>query len=155
MAVSEHSQSAVEAAAKSTVSASQRSTAAPTASSVGFEAPQTHGNRSEKVITRPEPRIADAQVIEDPPPVKASLQAKPLQAKPRQSVHCLPMPQPGGSFVCPYCCEQAAPILEKQVSSDGWMVFGILLVCFFPLCWIGLLMREEIPTCSQCGGDWD
>jgi DNA-directed RNA polymerase subunit RPC12/RpoP len=52
---------------------------------------------------------------------------------------------------CPYCDSTARPYSTWVVSQGGWVVFAVLLVLFFPLCWIGLLMTEPQYKCSDCG----
>lgn len=38
----------------------------------------------------------------------------------------------------------------KKISVAGWVTFGLLLVFFFPLFWIGLLMKDEKYQCPNC-----
>lgn len=57
----------------------------------------------------------------------------------------------GGRWRCPYCDSRAAPRLRSEISTGGWVVFVVLLLFFFPLCWIGLLMTEQHRTCFDCG----
>ncbi|MGA1848045.1 MAG: LITAF-like zinc ribbon domain-containing protein [Thermoplasmatota archaeon] len=60
----------------------------------------------------------------------------------------------GGSieryFVCPYCNTYSTPRSKEQISQTGWIVFAILLIAFWPLFWIGLLMKEKITICGNC-----
>lgn len=40
--------------------------------------------------------------------------------------------------------------VHSKISTAGWVVFfGLLLFCF-PLCWLGLLMREHGRRCNTC-----
>ena len=55
------------------------------------------------------------------------------------------------TFVCPRCQCPTIPRYETRVSSGGWAVFAVLLILFFPLFWIGLLIKETIVCCSRCG----
>lgn len=52
---------------------------------------------------------------------------------------------------CDYCGSTARPYITSQISEGGWATFIILLIFFFPLCWIGLLMTETRVKCSDCG----
>jgi DNA-directed RNA polymerase subunit RPC12/RpoP len=52
---------------------------------------------------------------------------------------------------CPYCDSTARPYSTWVISQNGWIVFIILLIFFFPLCWIGLLMTDPVYRCSDCG----
>lgn len=56
---------------------------------------------------------------------------------------------------CEYCGSTARPRITSQISEGGWVVFVILLILFFPLCWIGLLMTETRVRCADCGARLD
>lgn len=55
-------------------------------------------------------------------------------------------------FRCPLCSSQMVPRIERRISTAGWVTFAILLVsvAFFWLCWIGLLIKEDVPVCAAC-----
>ena len=55
------------------------------------------------------------------------------------------------AYACPYCRSPYPPLTGMRVSTGGWVTFGILLVFFFPLCWIGLLSKTPYRYCGQCG----
>jgi len=55
------------------------------------------------------------------------------------------------AFKCPYCQSQSPPIQKQKISTAGWILFVVLLLACFPLCWIGLLMKEDYRACSFCG----
>jgi hypothetical protein len=52
--------------------------------------------------------------------------------------------------ICPRCANQQMPRFERKVSTAGWIVFAVLMVVFFPLFWIGLLIKEDVRFCSVC-----
>ncbi|MFN6963998.1 MAG: LITAF-like zinc ribbon domain-containing protein [Pyrinomonadaceae bacterium] len=52
---------------------------------------------------------------------------------------------------CPVCCGQFLPRVERRISSAGWIVFAVLLVVFFPLFWVGFLIKEDVRVCPSCG----
>jgi hypothetical protein len=52
---------------------------------------------------------------------------------------------------CPFCDSTARPYSTWVISQAGWILFAVLLLFFFPLCWIGLLMTEPEYRCSDCG----
>lgn len=52
---------------------------------------------------------------------------------------------------CSRCGSTAEPYQTTVISDGGWVMFVILLILFFPLCWIGLLMTETRYTCADCG----
>ena len=39
-------------------------------------------------------------------------------------------------FRCPYCDSSARPVVQSKISVGGWIVFAVLLLVFFPLCWL-------------------
>jgi DNA-directed RNA polymerase subunit RPC12/RpoP len=51
---------------------------------------------------------------------------------------------------CPYCDSTERPYARSQISQAGWIIFAVLLLVFFPLCWIGLLMTETEWRCREC-----
>ncbi len=53
-------------------------------------------------------------------------------------------------YHCPRCSSQLLPHYERKISTAGWVVFAILLVIFFPLFWIGLLIKEDVRVCPVC-----
>ena len=54
-------------------------------------------------------------------------------------------------YRCPRCSSQAPPRTVKKISTAGWIVFAVLMVTFFPLFWIGLLIKEDVNICPVCG----
>ena len=55
-----------------------------------------------------------------------------------------------GVWTCPFCRFQGAPLVERKVSNAGWVVFIVLFFVTCVLCWIGLLMKEEVRRCPAC-----
>ena len=58
--------------------------------------------------------------------------------------------QIGQQFRCPHCMSHYPPRVERRISTAGWITFAVLLVFFFPLFWIGLLIKEEVQICQTC-----
>jgi RNA polymerase subunit RPABC4/transcription elongation factor Spt4 len=61
--------------------------------------------------------------------------------------------QPGylaQDYRCPRCGSQHYPRFERKISTAGWIVFAVLLVMFFPLFWIGFLIKEDVRICPVC-----
>ncbi|MBY0514659.1 MAG: LITAF-like zinc ribbon domain-containing protein [Gemmataceae bacterium] len=54
-------------------------------------------------------------------------------------------------FECRYCGSLEQPVTREQISVGGWIVFAVLVFACAPLCWIGLLMKEEVYHCYECG----
>ncbi len=55
-----------------------------------------------------------------------------------------------GNYRCPTCMSQFLPRVERRISTTGWIVFAVLLVVFFPLFWVGLLIKEDVHVCPSC-----
>ena len=53
-------------------------------------------------------------------------------------------------FRCPHCMSQYVTRMERRISTAGWITFAVLLVFFFPLFWIGLLIKEDVRVCQSC-----
>ncbi|MCA1625722.1 MAG: zinc ribbon domain-containing protein [Acidobacteria bacterium] len=53
-------------------------------------------------------------------------------------------------YRCPRCASQLSPKIIRKISTTGWIVFAVLMVTFFPLFWIGLLIKEDVRVCSVC-----
>lgn len=59
-------------------------------------------------------------------------------------------PAYGYNYRCPNCGTNAPPRIEEKISQGGWIMFAVLLILFFPLFWIGLLMKEKYRVCPVC-----
>src|SRR4051812_17128116 len=57
----------------------------------------------------------------------------------------------GDGFECPFCGSTEEPTTQKKISTGGWIVFAVLLLVCWPLFWIGLLMKEDVTVCYDCG----
>lgn len=55
------------------------------------------------------------------------------------------------SFECPRCGSREKPEIRKETAAVGWILFVVLLLFFFPLCWLGIFMRETWEVCWACG----
>jgi hypothetical protein len=53
-------------------------------------------------------------------------------------------------FECPFCGTHKMPEYEYSISTAGWIVFILLLFGCFPICWIGLLIRDAKSVCVRC-----
>lgn len=61
--------------------------------------------------------------------------------------------QPGqlnANYHCPRCGSQYLPVVERRVSTAGWIVFSVLLIFTLFFFWIGLLIKEEVRVCPVC-----
>lgn len=71
----------------------------------------------------------------------------------QQNVGVQPFQQPHAmtnNYHCPRCSSQIFPRTVRQISTGGWIVFAVLLVTFFPLFWIGFLIKDEVRICPVC-----
>lgn len=51
---------------------------------------------------------------------------------------------------CPFCATTYPPLVQRQISTGGWVTFAVLFIFCLPLFWIGLLMKENRVICSVC-----
>jgi ribosomal protein S27E len=59
-------------------------------------------------------------------------------------------------FRCPFCNTSELPLWREKISTAGWITFVLLLLVFcWPLCWIGLLMKDRRSVCARCGIELD
>lgn len=60
--------------------------------------------------------------------------------------------QPPGpmAWTCPFCRYQGQPARSLKTTTGGWIVFCVLLIFCFPLCWIGLTMKQQTTRCASC-----
>lgn len=59
-----------------------------------------------------------------------------------------------GVFTCPFCHFQGPPIVERKLSSNGWVIFILLLIFCLPLCWLPFVIdgcKEDQRKCASCG----
>lgn len=76
--------------------------------------------------------------------------ASPQPPRPQPLVYQQQSQTVASGFRCPHCASQFYPKLVRKVSKAGWIVFAILMVTFFPLFWIGLLIKEDVRICAVC-----
>lgn len=74
----------------------------------------------------------------------------PADAYQTQQMQAFQTATPAHGYHCPRCGSQAYPRVQKQISTGGWIVFAVLLITFFPLFWIGFLIKEETRVCPVC-----
>lgn len=111
-----------------------------------YPAPRPYAWKTDEFQTLSEPRktgYAEPARTGDQPP---AIPTEPQQRAPMvyQPLH---LNQP---FRCPHCQSQFPPRIERRISTAGWITFAVLLVVFFPLFWIGLLIKEDVYVCQGC-----
>ena len=79
------------------------------------------------------------------------IQTRPLaQTQPNQALQQHNHNAVAQGYRCPRCATQMLPTVQRKISSGGWITFALLLVFFFPLFWIGLLIKEDTRVCPIC-----
>lgn len=99
-----------------------------------FQVPENKKPRSQ-TINRVQP-------LPDPYATSQTARPQPLVYQPAQNV--------AYGYRCPRCASQMPPKIVKRISTGGWITFAVLMVMFFPLFWIGLLIKEDVRICSVC-----
>jgi DNA-directed RNA polymerase subunit M/transcription elongation factor TFIIS len=52
---------------------------------------------------------------------------------------------------CRECGSTRRPVTREEISQNGWILFIVLLIVFWPLCFIGLFQKETYEICDDCG----
>jgi DNA-directed RNA polymerase subunit RPC12/RpoP len=52
---------------------------------------------------------------------------------------------------CPNCGAVGETYERKEIAQEGWIVLVVLLLTFFPLFFLGLLMKQNYLICRECG----
>jgi hypothetical protein len=88
------------------------------------------------------------------PPPRSDFGGIPLWAADPPPAPVVPLREPStpANFRCPHCQSNAPPVIAKRIGVAGWIVFFALLIFCFPLCFIGLFIKEEYRMCSWCRG---
>lgn len=108
-----------------------------------FPAPRPYSWKTDEYQTQSEPR----KQVEMPGGLPAAIGnqnmgGQPLAYRPTQFA--------AGNYRCPNCMSQLLPRVERRISTAGWITFSVLLVFFFPLFWIGLLIKDDVHICPSC-----
>lgn len=86
------------------------------------------------------------------PPWAADAPPAPVQPLTPTAHEAGPQPFVAGHFRCPHCGSTELPVVSRRISTAGWIVFFALLVFCFPLCFVGLFIKEEYRMCNWCRG---
>ena len=110
------------------------------AANYNLEPPRPYAWKTDEFQTQAEPRKVGGNAGM-PAPVQPSYPA----AQPYYHYAAM-----DGSYRCPRCGTTYLPVIEKRVSTAGWVVFSVLLVFTLIFFWIGLLMKEDVAVCPVC-----
>ena len=126
-----------------------------------------HEVSSDRLVWIPVAEVPELGAIQTPPPlppplpvgapVHAAARRKPSSADTEDEEDDLNFDQPRqfgrreGGFHCPFCGTGRPPLVNSQVSTGGWVLFVVLLLSCFPLCFIGLFLKDRFRECSGCG----
>jgi len=55
-----------------------------------------------------------------------------------------------GNYRCPRCGTHYLPVIERKVSTTGWIIFALLLIFTFIFFWIGFFFKEDVSYCPVC-----
>lgn len=121
-----------------------------------FSAPRPYSWQTDEFQTS-KPGARKTQQINQEQPVNVqfpgSNQNYQQYQQPQQQQIAFRQPQPlSGPYRCPRCMSNVLPRFERRVSTAGWVTFAVLIVATFtiPICWIGLLIKEDTHTCPAC-----
>jgi hypothetical protein len=111
-----------------------------------FAPPRPYAWKTDEFSSQNEPRktVGGTTRIEQHAPTSPFNPNEPSQLAYRQPQN---LSQP---YHCPHCGSQYLPRTERRISTGGWITFAVLLVVFFPLFWIGLLVKEDVRVCPSC-----
>lgn len=111
-----------------------------------YEAPRPYAWKTDEYQTQSEPRVkpqvAPTQPFNPQQGTNPFSNAQPLAYNGPQYL--------AQNYRCPNCGTSALPIIERRISTAGWITFSLLLVFTFVLFWIGLLMKENVSICPVC-----
>jgi hypothetical protein len=113
----------------------------------GYSSPRPYAWQTDEFQTGNEPRKTD--------PISRVQPLAAPRAQPNYDYAGAPLAYSGAqdfsqTFGCPNCMSRFPPKIGKRISTAGWITFAVLLVFFFPLFWIGLLIKEEVQVCQTC-----
>jgi RNA polymerase subunit RPABC4/transcription elongation factor Spt4 len=114
--------------------------------------PRPYAWKTDEFQTQTEPRPTEQVQAPTQPfnPNLSNFKAAPLALQPQNQM------APGANYAidpnyhCPRCGTSYLPIMDRRISTAGWIVFSCLLVFTVIFFWIGLLMKEDVAICPVC-----
>ena len=117
---------------------------APPVQDFGYHPPRPYSWKTDEFDAVKKSGSQKTQPIQNLDPVNRQNAGFPVFAPPPNS------PMMRTNYQCPRCGTHLYPRTERKISTAGWIVFAVLLIAFFPLFWIGFLIKEDIHVCPIC-----
>ena len=111
----------------------------------GYDAPRPYAWKTDEYQTQSEPR--PPQNIARPMPLAPPAGNQNYGGQPL--IYAGPQYM-AGNYRCPNCGTQYLPLIERRISTAGWITFSLLLVFTVIFFWVGLLMKENVSICPVC-----
>ncbi len=133
---------------------------APNDNPYDYTSPRPYSWKTDEYQTQTEPR--HTVPIDRVQPLTGQFNQPPQTYRPSPMAHPQPLNQYGsqiaqrpnyavdGNYHCPRCGSTYLPVIDRRVSTAGWVVFSCLLVFTVIFFWIGLLMKEDVAICPVC-----
>lgn len=111
-----------------------------------FAPPRPYSWKTDEFTTQNEAR----RTIDSTAPVNRLGTTAPIGQYQHQHLVSQGQHQMSQPYRCPHCMSQFLPRIERRISTGGWITFAVLMVFFFPLFWVGLLIKEDVRVCPGC-----
>lgn len=108
-----------------------------------FQPPRPYSWKTDEFQTQSEPRVHPGSTTQPSYSAQAQFSA------PQGLAYNAPQ-YPAANYRCPNCGTTVLPIVERRISTAGWITFALLLVFTLIFFWIGLLMKENVSVCPVC-----
>ena len=118
----------------------------PPPPSYDYAPPKPYGWKSDEFTTQNEAR----KTVGGTTPIESLGQTAPFAGNQPRALAYSGQQNLNQPYHCPHCGSRYLPRMERRISTGGWVTFAILLVAFFPLFWIGLMIKEDIRICPVC-----
>ncbi|MGQ0540888.1 MAG: LITAF-like zinc ribbon domain-containing protein [Blastocatellia bacterium] len=108
-----------------------------------FQPPRPYAWKTDEYQTLSEPRNRST-------PAQAQLPYQPQPLYQQQQMTYRGPQDMTANYRCPHCGTSYLPVMERRISTAGWVIFALLLVFTFIFFWVGLLMKEDAAICPVC-----
>lgn len=104
--------------------------------------PRPYAWKTDEYQTQSEPRVRPQSNTQPIYPLHGQNSPQPLAYSGPQYM--------ASNYRCPNCGTTVLPIIERRISTAGWITFALLLVFTFIFFWVGLLMKQDVSVCPVC-----